>query len=157
MSARSNAVPQNPEIELRITRVFDAPRSLLWTVWTQPAHLMRWWGPRGYTLVSCNIDLRPGGSYRFHMRGPTGDDHWSQGVFEEVIEPQRLVLAGSWVDADGSPTGPQTVATVSFEENAGKTTMTFHHRGFDTVAARDAHRGGWGSSFDRLDQYMASL
>jgi uncharacterized protein YndB with AHSA1/START domain len=157
MAAMSDPVVQNSELELRITRVFDAPRSLLWTVWTQPAHLMRWWGPRGYSLVSCNIDLRPGGAYRFHMRGPSGDDHWSQGVFSEVVEPQRLVLKGSWVDAEAKPTGPESVTTVTFEQNAEKTTMTLHQRGFENAASRDGHRGGWGSSLDRLGEYMASL
>jgi len=155
MDAR-NSVATGPEDRvLVITRIIDAPRSLVFRAWTEPEHLMRWWGPRGFTLPSCKIDLRPGGAYRFHMRGPEGDDHWSQGVFREVVEPERLVLAGSWADADGNPASPETLLTVTFEDHGGKTRLTLHQAVFESVTARDSHRGGWTSSLERLAEYLA--
>ena len=111
---QTNTAEATPsELELTITRTFDAPRTLVFKAWTDPKHLMNWWGPRGFTLKSCNLDLRPGGSYRFHMVGPENDDHWSAGVFREVVEPERLVLAGSWTDAEGNPDADATAPVVS--------------------------------------------
>jgi uncharacterized protein YndB with AHSA1/START domain len=145
------------ELELVITRTFDAPRTLVFKAWTEPEHLMRWWGPRGFTLRSCKIDLRPGGAYMFHMVGPENDDHWSAGVFREVVEPERLVLAGAWTDAQGNPTRPSTVMTLTFTEYSGKTTLRLHQAIFESVTARDAHRGGWSSSIEKLAEYLATV
>jgi uncharacterized protein YndB with AHSA1/START domain len=157
MAAESRSSAENAELELVITRILDAPRSVVFKLWTQPEHLMRWWGPRGFTLPSCALDLRPGGAYRFHMRGPDGDDHMSQGVFREVVEPERIVMAGCWADAEGNPTTPQTLLTVIFEEFEGKTRLTLHQTLFDSVSARDAHRGGWSGALDRLGEYVIQL
>ena len=112
MGAKDNVGTAVDPLELVITRVFDAPRSLVFRAWAEPKHLMHWWGPRGFSLPSCEIDLRSGGRYRFHMRGADGD-HWTQGVFREVVEPSRIVMAGSWVDAHGNATGPITVAAIT--------------------------------------------
>jgi uncharacterized protein YndB with AHSA1/START domain len=142
---------------LVITRIFDAPRSLVFKAWTDPAHLVHWWGPRGFTSTIVRNDVRPGGAYRVHMRGPEGDDHWSQGVYREIVEPERLVLAGAWTDADGKPISPETLLTVTFEEHEGKTKLTLHQAVFESVTARDAHRGGWTSSLDRLAEYLATV
>jgi uncharacterized protein YndB with AHSA1/START domain len=142
------------DLELVITRTFDAPRKLVFKLWTQAEHLAHWWGPEGFTLPSCEIDLRPGGAYRFQMRGPDGDDHWLQGVFHEVVESERLVMAGFWADSEGNPKGPTTVITVTFEEHAGKTVLTFHQAIFESITARDAHHNGWTSTFDRLTKYL---
>ncbi len=157
MAVRSSAATESAERELVITRIFDAPRSLVFRAWTEPEHMARWWGPKGFTLPSCKMDLRPGGAYRFHMRSPEGDDHWSQGVYREVVEPERLVLAGAWTDADGKPTSPETLLTVTFEEHDGKTKLTLHQAIFESVTARDSHRGGWNSSLDRLAEYLATV
>jgi uncharacterized protein YndB with AHSA1/START domain len=156
MAGTSSAAAKASDLELCITRVFDAPRPLVFKAWTQPEHLARWWGPRGFTLPSCQLDLRPGGAYRFHMRGPDGDDHWTQGVFREVVEPERVVMAGCWVDAIGNPSSPETVTTVTLEDLEGKTRLTLHQLLFESVTARGAHHGGWSSSFDRLAEYLAN-
>jgi uncharacterized protein YndB with AHSA1/START domain len=142
------------DLELVITRTFDAPRKLVFKLWTQAEHLAHWWGPEGFTLPSCEIDLHPGGAYRFQMRGPDGDDHWLQGVFHEVVESERLVMAGFWADSEGNPKGPTTVITVTFEEHTGKTVLTFHQAIFESITARDAHHYGWTSTFDRLTKYL---
>ena len=155
MAAKNNAATTAPDRELVITRLFDAPRQLVFKVWTDPSHLVRWWGPQGFTSTIIGpIDIRPGGAYRIHMRGPEGDDHWSQGVYREVVEPERLVMAGAWTDAQGKPTSPETLLTVTFEEHQGKTKLTLHQALFASVTARDAHRGGLNSSLDRLAEYL---
>ena len=157
MAARSNAAAEPTERVLVITRVFDAPRNLVFKAWTDPKHLVRWWGPRGFTTTIVHNDVRPGGDYRFHMRGPEGDDHWSQGVYREIVEPERLVMSGHWADAHGNPTSPETLLTVTFEKHDGKTKLTLHQTVFESVTARDAHRGGWTSSLDRLAEYLAKV
>ena len=145
-------------LELVITRVFDAPRGLVFKAWTDPEHLVRWWGPKGFTsTIMGKIDLRPGAPYRIHMRGPDGDDHWSQGVYREIVEPERLVFAGYWADAEGKPKGRESTVTVTFEDLSGKTRLTLRQRVFESLTARDAHRGGWTSSFERLAEYLATV
>lgn len=158
MAARSNAATDEPaERVLVITRIFDAPRRLVFKAWTEPGHLVHWWGPRGFTSTIIVNDVRPGGTYRVHMRGPEGDDHWSQGAYREVVEPERLVMAGAWTDADGKPTSPETLLTVTFEEHQGKTKLTLHQAVFESVTARDDHCGGWTSSLDRLAEYLVTV
>ena len=154
MAATSSAVTESSDRELVITRIFDAPRSLVFKTWIKPEHLARWWGPRGFDLVSCDLDARTGGSYRFHMRGPDGSDHWPQGMFREVAEPERLIMTWNWADAQGRPKNLETILTVTFEDLNGQTKLTLHHRGFESVTARDAHHNGWSSSLDCLSEYL---
>jgi uncharacterized protein YndB with AHSA1/START domain len=157
MAATSNAVTELSDRELVLTRIFDAPRSLVFKAWTEPRHLARWWGPRGFSVVSCEMDPRIGGSYRFHMRGPDGTNHWPQGVFREIDEPERFVASWCWTDADGKPERPETVLTVTFETVGEKTRLTLHQAVFESVAARDAHGEGWNSTFDCLAEYLATV
>ncbi|HEY6421177.1 MAG TPA: SRPBCC domain-containing protein [Candidatus Binataceae bacterium] len=156
MDARNNAAVESSDLELVIERVFDAPRELVFKAWSAPAHLAHWWGPNGFTLPVCEMDFRSGGAYRFCMRGSEGDDHWVAGVFREVVEPSRIVMSGAWVDADGKPTRPATVTTVTFAEHNGKTKLTLHNGIFESVSARDAHRSGWSASIERLAEYLAA-
>jgi uncharacterized protein YndB with AHSA1/START domain len=90
------------------------------------------------------------------MLGPDGD-HWSQGVYREIVPPERLVMVGSWADAHGNPTRPETVLTLTFEDQNGKTKLRLHQTGFESVTARDAHNTGWTSSFDCLAEYLATV
>ena len=94
MGAAMNLVTEPADRVLVITRVFDAPRELVFKAWTEPEHMARWFGPRGFTSKVLKHDLRPGGSYRIHMLGPDGD-HWTQGVYREVVPPARLVMVGA--------------------------------------------------------------
>ncbi|HJU28450.1 MAG TPA: SRPBCC domain-containing protein [Candidatus Binataceae bacterium] len=155
MSARSEAAEQT-DLELVITRVFDAPRDLVWRAWTEPERMAQWFGPRGFTSAIERSDLRPGGAYRIYMRGPERDDHWMQGVFREVVPPHRLVMAGSWADALGKPTGAETLLSIVLEEQGAKTKLTLHQTGFESVTSRDQHNHGWNSSFDCLGDYLAA-
>jgi len=90
------------------------------------------------------------------MLSPEGTEYWKQGVYREVIEPERLVFTFAWEDADGRP-GHETVVTVTFAEHGIKTRLTLHQGVFETVAARDSHESGWSSTVERLADYLANL
>jgi uncharacterized protein YndB with AHSA1/START domain len=155
MAAKNEPATGSAEPELVITRVFDAPRSLVFKCWTEPEHLERWQGaPRGFTVTTHERDLRPGGAYRVCMRSPEGKDHWLQGVYREIVEPERLVFTHVWLDAAGNP-GKETLVTLTFTERGGKTELTLHQTGFKSVASRDGHKEGWTSTLDRLAEYLA--
>jgi len=142
--------------ELTITRVFDAPRELVFKAWTDPSHVMMWWGPRDYPATHVEMDVRPGGAWRKCLRSiETGRELWNGGVFREVVAPERLVFTFAW-EEEGER-GLETLVTVTFADEGGKTRMTFHQAPFQTVEERDGHRGGWTSSFDRLDDLIATL
>jgi uncharacterized protein YndB with AHSA1/START domain len=157
MAAGSSVASEPSDRVLVITRIFNAPREMVFKAWTDHAHLARWMGPRGFRSTVLHSDLRAGGAYRIHMRGPDGDDHWMQGVFQEIVQPERLVMAGSWGDAKGNPTSPETLLTITFEEHDRKTRLTLHQAVFESGTARDLHRGGWNSSLDRLAEYLATV
>ncbi|MGH7865428.1 MAG: SRPBCC domain-containing protein [Candidatus Binataceae bacterium] len=157
MGARSNLAAEPTERVLVITRIFDAPRSLVFKAWTEPERQVCWLGPEGFTGTIIKMDVRPGGMYRFHMRAPDGSDHWLQGVYHEIVAPERIVSTYAWADADGRPTRPETLLTVTLEEHDGKTKLTLHQSVFESVTARDAHQGGWSSSLGRLAEYLAKV
>jgi uncharacterized protein YndB with AHSA1/START domain len=143
--------------ELLITRVFDAPRQLVFDAWTKPEHLARWQGaPEGFTVTFHDVDLRPGGAYRLCMRSPEGVDHWLQGVYREVAAPERLVFTHVWLDDRKQP-GPETVVTIMLADLGGKTELTLHQIGFKAVQSRDGHYSGWTSTLDRFHAYIVSL
>jgi uncharacterized protein YndB with AHSA1/START domain len=143
------------ETELVMTRVFDAPRELVFKAWTEPDRVAAWWGPKGCTTVSYDMDIRPGGTYRFCMRSPDGTDYWKQGVYREVVAPERLVFTFAWVNADGS-LGLEMLVTVTFAAEGNKTRMMFRQGPFETVTKRDDHRRGWTSTFERFAEYLAN-
>ncbi len=156
MAARSNAATESAERELLITRVFNAHRSLVFKAWTEPQHPVHWWGPQGFTLPSCTMDLRPGGTYRFCMRSPEGVDHWLQGIYREIMEPERLVFTYAFEDATGKP-GHETLVTVTFAELGEKTKLTVHQAVFESVTVRDEHVRGWTEALDRLAGYLTQV
>src|SRR2546425_8316963 len=141
MAESRSAATKSPKQELVITRVLDAPPRLVFKAWTEPERLVRWWGPQGFTTPSCKMDVRPGGAFRFCMRSPEGTDHWLQGVYREIVEPERLVLTWAWEDAEGKP-GPETVGTVRFAEHGAKTPLTLHQAVFGSIPARAPHQAG---------------
>lgn len=142
---------------LIIERVLDAPRSLVFKAWIDSQHLAHWFGPRGFNMTFCQMDLRVGGTYRFGMRSPEGTDHYIKGVYREIREPERLVCTYAWTDADGNPTRPETTLSLTFDDLDGKTKLTLHQAVFESVTACDAHRGGWTTSLDKLAEFVASL
>ena len=154
MSAQSTPIIVPAERVLTITRVFDAPRELLFKTWTDPRHAMNWWGPTDYPVTHVEMDVRPGGAWRNCLTSTeTGKELWQGGVYREVVPPARLVFTFAWDDDGGR--GPETLVTVTFADEGGKTRMTFRQEPFQSVENRDGHRGGWTSSFDRLDAFLA--
>lgn len=127
--------------QLTITRVFDAPRSLVFKVWTQPEHFSQWLGPKDFTAIACHMNVQVSGMYRACIRPPKGNDHWMQGVYREIIEPERLVFTFAWEDEHNRPKH-ETLVTVTFKEQDNKTLMTFQQAIFESVKPRDSHNTG---------------
>ena len=100
---------------LVLTRLLDAPRALVFKVWTQPEHIVRWWGPRGFSLASCEMDPQPGGKYRFCMRQHGVKDYWLHGVYGEIVPPEKLSFSFVWEKEDGT-NEHETFVTVTFAE-----------------------------------------
>ncbi len=153
MSASTGAVTKPVEPELVITRLFDAPRKLVFEAWTDPKHLAQWWGPRDYPAALVKLDVRPGGAWRHCLRSTeTGNDLWHRGVFREVVAPERLVFTFAW-EEDGER-GLETLVTVTFADEDGKTRMTLRQTPFQSDGERDGHQSGWNSTFDRLADHL---
>lgn len=143
--------------ELVINRVFDALRELVWKAWFDPERCAKWMGPRGYTAHGLSGEVRPGGAWRLCLRRDSdGEDLWQGGVYREVNEPERVVFTFAWDGDDGKPENEMLI-TLTFEEQAkGKTKLTLHQTGFRNVEQRDGHNGGWTSSFDRFEEFLAT-
>jgi uncharacterized protein YndB with AHSA1/START domain len=147
--------------DLTITRLFDAPRSLVWKAWTDPAHMARWWGPKGYDNPVCDLEVRPGGKIHIEMRGPDGTVYPMKGSFDEIVEPERLVLTCGAIEKPDGTFQLEVHTTVTFAEQGGKTklTMTAHVLRIDPGAefAGDGMEQGWTESFERLAAHVASM
>lgn len=141
---------------LTIQRTFNAPVELVFSAWTKPEHLVRWFGPNDFTLPTCEHDFRVGGKFRICMRAPDGSDHWVRGEYLEIDPPHKLAF--SWIRNDAEPDPwVDNVVTVTFEELDGRTHLTMHQALFATMAFRDEHRGGWIECLDRLATFITSI
>ncbi len=162
MATRGSSPAQKPAMPaLVITRVFDAPRELVFKVWTDPKHMAQWWGPKGFTNPVCELDARPGGAIRIDMRGPDGVTYPMGGVFHEIVEPERLVFtASAFQDEEGNPQ-LEVLNTVTFAELGGKTKLTLQAvvvKSAPAVAAALAGmEEGWRQSLDRLAEHLANM
>ena len=148
---------QDSQRVLVLTRVFDAPRALVWKAWTDPTHAQRWMGPRGFTATHLESDLQPRGAWRVCLRrDDNGTEYWQGGVYIEIVAPERLTYSFAWDDTNARR-DHATLVTLSFTERRGKTTMSFRQEVFETVAERDGHQLGWNSTFDRLTELLAEI
>ncbi len=143
--------------EVVMTRVFDAPRQLVYDAYTKPELISRWLiGPAGWTMPVCEVDLKVGGNYRYGWQSADGKTSGSHGVYQEIVPPERVVVTESFDD----PWYPgEAVATTTFVEAGGRTTMTMSVR-YDSKETRDmvvktGMEGGVASSFDHLEQILA--
>ena len=141
---------------LVVERIFDAPRSLVFRAWIEPQHLLRWFGPRGYTVPAYTLDPRPGGGWRCCMVSPEGREQWVRGVFRTVLEPERLAFTWAHENADGT-LGHETLITVTFADLGEKTGLTLRQETFESIEARNDHRSGWTSSLECLAEYLATV
>jgi uncharacterized protein YndB with AHSA1/START domain len=155
-----------------ISRVFEAPRELLWQCFTAPERMKQWWGPKGVTVVAAKMDLRSGGTFHYGMSMPNGQVMWGKFVYREIAAPERLVLVNSFSDEAGgitrhpmSPTWPlELLTTFTFEEEpGGKTKLTIRWSPINATeaeqqtfdAGHDSMQQGWGGTLDQLGAYLA--
>jgi len=142
--------------ELLITRTFDAPSALVFSMWSDPAHMKKWMGPDGFDCFEAQMDFRVGGAYRGMIKTATGGENWFGGVYREIVRNELLVFTFQW-DNDGPSAHVETLVTITFAERDGKTIQTFHQTPFLSVERRDSHVGGWNGSFDKLAAYAARI
>jgi uncharacterized protein YndB with AHSA1/START domain len=152
----NNPTQQPGDRVLVITRIFDAPPSLVFEAWTTKEHLDQWCAPRGFTIPWSEGELRPGGSWRSCIRSPEGVEYRLRGTYREIVQNELLVFTHTWEEDDGT-LGPETMVTVQFADEDGKTKLTFEQKPFKSVEARDAHKGGWTECLERLAEHMAKL
>lgn len=145
---------------LSIRREFDAPRALVWKMWTDPVHVAVWWAPEHFTTPVVQMDVRPGGAIHVVMRAPDGNDHPFDGRFVSLDEPERLVIR-TWVNyADGS-TWFEVEQTVLLEEVDGRTILQLEVKtitaGADALGPLTGMEAGWNGSLDKLEAHVRAV
>lgn len=152
-----------------ITRTFDAPPSLVFKAFSDPAILKHWWGPKGFTTPAFNNDFRVGGKLHYCMRSADGSlEIWGQGTYQEIVEPSRIAYTDTFADPQGNVVPPshygipdgypaETLITLTFVEHEGKTKFTMHQTVGTTMSAedREGSMGGWNEMFDRLAEELS--
>jgi uncharacterized protein YndB with AHSA1/START domain len=150
---------------LSITRIFDAPRELVWKACTDPELAKRWWGPRDFTAPLITLDLRVGGKYLYDMRSPDGKDFWSTGLLREIVPLEKLVYTDNFADEEGNivPASyygmagewpDELLVTITFEDQNGKTRFTLVHEGMPPGDMTEQAKAGWNESFDKLEKVL---
>jgi uncharacterized protein YndB with AHSA1/START domain len=184
-SPRTDQASEPANRELVITRLFDAPRELVFDAFTKPDHLMKWWGPHGCTVISCETEPRVAGPWCISMRSPkllpqfanrhavwternprlatSGGDSATpeeeyivekqRGIYQEIVRPERIVFTYAFEDHAGRPLH-QTLVTVTFADEGGRTRLTLRQAVFETVSARDDHVRGWTEALQHLEEYL---
>lgn len=158
MPSKQMTLTTPTDLEIVMTRTFDAPRDLVFEAHTSCEHMRNWWGPRKYEFASCEVDFREGGSWRIVHRGPDGDDEYGfRGEYREIVRPERIVWTFEY---EGWP-GTVAVETLTLQEHDGKTTLTASSI-WDSVEERDVMlnsgaESGAAESWDRLAEYVAGL
>jgi uncharacterized protein YndB with AHSA1/START domain len=148
--------------EIVITRVFDAPRELVFKAWSDPVYLAKWWGPSGWTLPVSQMDFRVGGSWTYCMKGPEGEESCGMAIYREIVEPERIVFTDYFADAEGKPLEgmPEALMIVEFAADEGKTMLTNTVR-YQTAEDRDrilkmGFKEGMTESLNRLEEFLAN-
>ena len=159
--------------EFSITRTFDAPLDLVWKAHTDPQHLAKWWGPTGFKMLACKLDLRPGGIFHYGMESPDGHKMWGKFVYREVIPQEKLVFVVSFSDENAGITRHPMAAgwpleilnTSIFSEQNGKTTITIKGHPINSTEEEDklyygafeSMNQGFKGTFDQLDEYLTQV
>jgi|SoiMethySBSTD1v2_1073268.scaffolds.fasta_scaffold190331_3 uncharacterized protein YndB with AHSA1/START domain len=154
-----------------ISRVFDAPRDLVWKAYSELDALKQWWGPKGFTWVTGTLDFRPGGMFHYGMRSPNGQEMWGRFIYREIVKPERMVYVVSFSDPKGgqtrhfmSPEWPlEMLNTATFTEEGGKTILTLHAVAISATAHErkifedgfKSMEGGYTGTLDQLADYLA--
>jgi uncharacterized protein YndB with AHSA1/START domain len=162
-----------PKEDFVLTRVFDAPRDLVWKCFTEPERMRQWWGPKGFTVIAAKMDLRPGGSYHYGMKSPDGHAMWGKFVYREIVPQERMVFINSFSDEKGGITRHpmsagwplELLSTFTFEDlGDGKTRFTIRWSPYKATedeqktfdAAHDSMTQGWGGTMQQLEAYLAT-
>jgi uncharacterized protein YndB with AHSA1/START domain len=161
MAGKRNKAAADPmKREVLITRVFDAPRELVWKAWTDPKHLAKWWGPHHFTNPICDLDVRPGGRLYIVMCAPDGVEYPMRGVFREIVEPERLVFTAVAEDKEGTAL-LESLTTVTFAKQGNKTKLTVQASavGLAPIAPQmlQGMEAGWTQSLERLGDLVPQL
>jgi uncharacterized protein YndB with AHSA1/START domain len=157
MTPGKNSPPQSPtDLSITLTRVFDAPRPLVFEAWTKKEHLDKWCAPRGFKVPSSEADFRVGGTWRCLMIAPDGEKFPLRGVYREIVPNELLVMSHIWEEDDGTPEH-ETVLTVRFADVGNKTEVTLEQSIFKSVESREGHRGGWTEALDILGEHLAEI
>ena len=140
--------------QVKVSRTFESALELLWKAWTEPEQFMKWYGPKGFTIPTCEIDLNEGGRHLWSMQSPDGRQMYFTGEFKEVLPMERLVFTDSMSDAEGNVMSMEGMpasmdVTVSFAHADGKTTVTVSHMGNEQAAM------GWEMAFEKLAAVLA--
>jgi uncharacterized protein YndB with AHSA1/START domain len=159
-STRSSSVTKSAARDLVITRIFDAPRELVFKAWVVSKQLARWWGTHGFTNPVCELDARPGGAIRIDMRGPDGVVYPMKGAFHKIAEPELLVFTSSAFDDEQGAPQLKILNTITFIGLGDKTRLTLR---VDVVrstppveAALAGMEEGWSQSLDRLADVLGT-
>ena len=120
----SPAMTGTEDREIVLTRLLNAPRELVFEAWTNPEHLVHWWGPNGFTITIKEMNVKPGGVWRFIMHGPDGVDYPNKVVFSEVVKPERLMYSQGWDIENGPKPFEDFDVTITFEKEGNKTKIT---------------------------------
>lgn len=163
----------NPQ-EFVISRVFDAPRDLVWKTFTQAEHMKQWWGPKGFTVIAAKMDFRPGGTFHYGMKSPSGAPMWGLFRYREIVPQERMVFVNSFSDEKGGVTRHpghaawplEMVTTFTFEQLPdGKTRFTTRWQPLNATEEEkktfadnhDSMRGGWTGTLDQLETYLTKI
>lgn len=156
MTARID--PRKPrDDELLIERTFEAPVALVFRVWSDRDHMLGWLGPRDFTCTHLDYDFRVGGKWRACIVAAAYGESWMGGEFKEIEKNKRIVYTFKWDGEGDEEYGIETLITVTFAEEGGKTVQSFHQTPFSSVESRDSHVEGWNESFDREEEYLAKI
>ena len=152
-----------------ITRVFDAPRELVWKAWTDPKYVMQWWGPKGFTSPVCKMDFRVGGKFLCCMRSPDGQEFWNAGEYHEIVPHEKIVSSMYFADSDGNKVEAEAYGieheaiegaydTTLFEDlGNGKTKLTFIGNEPMEDATKSGQVEGWKQILDKVAAVVAGL
>jgi uncharacterized protein YndB with AHSA1/START domain len=146
--------------EVRITRIFRAPRELVWKAWTNQRQLAKWWSPDMFTIPVCELDVRPGGKLRIHMRGPDGTIYPMTGVYREIVKPEKLVFTNEVRDIDGNLLF-EVLTTATFVEQKINTKLTVCQSVIRVISPEAEQylagmEPGMKQSLDHLSEYLQS-
>lgn len=170
MPEKNSASAKGPFV---ISRTYEVPRDVMWRLWTDCEHLKHWWGPKGFTIGTCKMDLRVGGTFLYSMVAADGSEMWGKWVFRAIDAPHSMTVLVSFSDKNAgitrhpmAPTWPlQNLSTMTMEEKGGKTTVTVRWTAHDATkeeqdtfdAGHDSMRMGFTGTFDQLEAYIESI